>query len=138
MRILLVVHAFPPSGLGGCEVYAQAQARELLKNGDDVLVLTREADSDAPEYRVRREERDGLSIVWINNTFRKTTSFEETYRNPAIGAIAAEVIDAFTPDVAHVHHLTCLSTTIVDALAARHIPCIVTLHDYWLLCHRGQ
>ena len=34
--------------------------------------------------------------------------------------------------------LTCLSTTIVEALARRRIPCFFTLHDYWLLCHRGQ
>jgi GT2 family glycosyltransferase/glycosyltransferase involved in cell wall biosynthesis len=34
--------------------------------------------------------------------------------------------------------LTCLSTTIVHALAKRRIPCVFTLHDYWLICHRGQ
>src|SRR5262249_28589053 len=54
------------------------------------------------------------------------------------GAIAARVIDRFRPDVAHVHHLTCLSTEIVSVLADRGIPCFVTLHDYWLMCHRGQ
>ena len=26
----------------------------------------------------------------------------------------------------------------MPALAARAIPCFVTLHDYWLICHRGQ
>ena len=44
----------------------------------------------------------------------------------------------FRPDVAHVHHLTCLSTGIVSALKQRGIPTVLTLHDYWLLCHRGQ
>jgi GT2 family glycosyltransferase/glycosyltransferase involved in cell wall biosynthesis len=60
------------------------------------------------------------------------------YRNERLGAAAEQLIDAFTPDVAHIHHLTCLSTTIVRALAERRIPCFVTLHDYWLICHRGQ
>ena len=100
--------------------------------------FTREQDPNRAEYDVRTEQRDGLRIVWVNNTFRNTRTFEETYRNEAIGAIASRVIDDFKPDVAHIHHLTCLSTTIVRSLAERRIPCFVTLHDYWLICHRGQ
>src|SRR5262249_3966889 len=73
-----------------------------------------------------------------NNTFRNTTRFEDTYANDTIGRIAEAVIDEVRPDAAHIHHLTCLSTSIVGSLAARNIPAIVTLHDYWLLCHRGQ
>ena len=59
--------------------------------------------------RVRRSHRAArrpARIVWMNNTFRNTRTFEETYRNDAIGAIASRVIDDFQPDVAHVHHLT--------------------------------
>ncbi len=138
MRVLVVVHAFPPGSEGGCEVYVQAQARALARRGDDVVVLAREADPNRSEYAVRREERDGLRIAWVNNTFLKTRSFEESYRSPAIAAVAARLIDEFRPEVAHVHHLTCLSTLIVPALVERGIPCFVTLHDYWFMCHRGQ
>ena len=139
MRILEVVHGFPPAALGGSEIYAEAHARALQEHGgDDVLVLTREHDPNRAEYDVRAADRDGLRVLCINNTFRDTRTFEDTYRNEAIGAIAARVIDEFKPDVAHVHHLTCLSTTIVRSLADRRIPCFLTLHDYWLLCHRGQ
>ncbi len=106
--------------------------------GDTVTVLTREDVAGAPEFRIRRETRDGLELVWINNTFRTTRRFEETYVNAHITARAAQVIDTARPDVAHVHHLTCLSTTIVDELARRAIPVVLTLHDYWLICHRGQ
>src|SRR5262249_26393813 len=60
------------------------------------------------------------------------------YANPAIGEAAERLIEACSPDVAHVHHLTGLSTTIVRSLADRAIPCYDTLHDYWLICHRGQ
>jgi GT2 family glycosyltransferase/glycosyltransferase involved in cell wall biosynthesis len=74
----------------------------------------------------------------VNNTFRSTRTFEETYANGTIDAIACRVIDNFKPDAAHIHHLTCLSTGIVDVLAERRIPAILTLHDYWLMCHRGQ
>jgi GT2 family glycosyltransferase/glycosyltransferase involved in cell wall biosynthesis len=138
MRILEVVHGFPPAAQGGTELYAHTHALALGGCGDDVLVLTREQDPNRAEYDVRTETRDGLRIVSVNNTFRGTRTFEETYRNEAIGAIAGGVIDEFTPDAAHIHHLTGLSTTIVRSLAERQIPTVFTLHDYWLMCHRGQ
>jgi GT2 family glycosyltransferase/glycosyltransferase involved in cell wall biosynthesis len=138
MRILVVVHGFPPSAQGGSEVYAHAHACALAADGDDVFVLTREHDPSRPEYNVRRDDRGGLRILRVNNTFRNTRTFEDTYANSVIDAIANGVIDHFRPDAAHVHHLTCLSTGIVGLLAERCIPTILTLHDYWLICHRGQ
>lgn len=139
MRILVVVHGFPPAAHGGAEIYAHAHAKALRATfGDEVFVLTREQDPSRPEYAVRTEARDGLQIAWVNNTFRHTRSFEDTYRSETIGAIASRLIDDFRPDVAHVHHLTGLSTTIVSSLAERGVPCFLTLHDYWLICHRGQ
>jgi GT2 family glycosyltransferase/glycosyltransferase involved in cell wall biosynthesis len=138
MRILEVVHGFPPAAPGGTELYAHAHALALRDCGDEVLVFTREQDPTRAEYDVRTETRDGLRVVSVNNTFRGTRTFEETYRNEAIDAIAGRVIDEFKPDAAHIHHLTGLSTTIVRILAERRIPSVFTLHDYWLMCHRGQ
>jgi glycosyltransferase involved in cell wall biosynthesis len=139
MRILFVVHGFPPGASGGTEIYAHDLARELARSGEDeVFVLAREADASRPERTVRRERRDGIDVTLVNNTFRECRSFEETYRNGRIRAIAARLLDEIRPDVCHVHHLTCLSTDIVDELADRGIPVVVTLNDYWLLCQRGQ
>lgn len=139
MRVVVVVHGFPPRAQGGSELYAEALARALrAQHDDDILVVTREQDASRPEYAIRRETRDGLEIAWINNTFAEAHRFEDTYRNVVIDDLAARLIDEQRPDVAHVHHLTCLSTGIVPALAARHVPVVLTLHDYWLMCHRGQ
>ena len=139
MRVLVIAHGFPPQVQGGSEIYAHDHARALRERcGDEVFVLTREQDASRPEYDLRLEDRDGLRVAWVNNTFRATTSFEDSYRNPAIARIAERLVDEWKPDVAHAHHLTCLSTEIVDVLASRRIPIVYTLHDYWLLCHRGQ
>ena len=128
---------FRPRPEGGAEIYAHAHAAALRRAGDDVS-FTRDQDRATEEPRARRDEEHGLRIVRVNNTFRNTRTFADTYRNEAIGAIAVRVIDDFKPDLAHIHHLTCLSTTIVRSLAERRIPRFMTLHDYWLLCHRGQ
>ncbi|MEQ1729815.1 MAG: glycosyltransferase, partial [Vicinamibacterales bacterium] len=106
--------------------------------GDAVLVLTRESDQERPEFDVRETLHRGVRVLRINNTFRNVRSFEESYTQPRLATIAADVIDAFAPDVAHIHHLTCLSTRVPELLRSRGVPCFMTLHDYWLLCHRGQ
>jgi GT2 family glycosyltransferase/glycosyltransferase involved in cell wall biosynthesis len=139
MRVLLVVHGFKPRALGGTELYAEAHARELASShADTVLVLAREADATRPELTVREEARDGYRVQWINHTFRASTSIEDAWRAPHVAAALVPVIDAFAPDVAHIHHLTCLSTLLPSMLAARRVPVVLTLHDYWLMCHRGQ
>jgi GT2 family glycosyltransferase/glycosyltransferase involved in cell wall biosynthesis len=139
VRVLIVAHGFPPFAQGGSEHYAHQMAQALGATcGDDVAVLTREQDPSRPDYDVRVESRDGVRVTWVNNLFRAVRSFEESYRNPPIAAIAARVVDEWRPDVVHMHHLTCLSTDIVEMLAERRIPMVYTLHDYWLLCHRGQ
>ena len=138
MRVLIVVHGFPPNAFGGAELYAQAHANALAEGGDRVFVLTREADRSRGEFHLRRELRERVEIAWINNTFASVRSFADTYMDDRIDRIAAGLIDEFKPDVAHVHHLTCLSTTVVRELAVRNVPVFHTLHDYWLLCHRGQ
>jgi glycosyltransferase involved in cell wall biosynthesis len=139
MRLMLVVHGFPPDAGGGTEIYVHDLARSLRNDfGDDVLVLAREADPGRPEMAVRREERGGVRLVFVNNTFRAGRSFADTYRNPSITGLAARVAEEFSPDAVHVHHLTGLSTDLVGALAGAGLPVIVTLNDYWLICQRGQ
>ena len=139
MRILLVVHGFPPAAGGGTEVYTRNLATAL---GDDphdrVMVLARESDPGRPEHAVRRVERGSVSATMVNNTFQACLSFEESYANPAIARIAGEVLDAWRPDVVHIQHLTCLSTGIPGEAVRRSIPVVMTLNDYWLICHRGQ
>jgi GT2 family glycosyltransferase/glycosyltransferase involved in cell wall biosynthesis len=139
MRILLVVHGFPPAVSGGTEIYAhdlEAALRRISKH--EVFVLTREADATRPEHAVRLDTSDGRQVYWINNTYRQCRSFEETYRHPALRAVVAEILDRVRPEVTHIQHLTNLTTDLLPELRRRNVPILFTLNDYWLLCHRGQ
>lgn len=42
------------------------------------------------------------------------------------------------PDVVHINHLSHLTTLIVDIIKKLEIPIIFTLHDFWMMCVRGQ
>ncbi len=139
MRILFVVHGFPPDALGGTEIYTEGIARAMRETfAEEVFVITREADEQRPEYAVREYERHGLTVFSINNNFSRCQSFAETYRSPAIRLITSRLVDRIEPDIVHIQHLTCLSTELVLELGQRRIPTVFTLNDYWLICHRGQ
>jgi len=139
MRILLIVHGYPPLASAGTEVYVETLANALAADGrDDVVVLTRDADPCRPEYDVCHETSGRVRVVRVNNTFQQCDSFASTYLNPDCLRVAMEQVAAIRPDVAHIHHLTCLSTGLPEALAARGCAVVMTLHDYWMICHRGQ
>ncbi len=139
MRILLVAHGFPPSASGGTEVYVRNLAAAFCASGQDhVMVLTREHDPHRPELSVRASLDGAVEVTTVNNTFQSCMSFEESYANPSIDQMAGRLMDDWQPDVVHIQHLTCLSTGIPDQAARRTIPVVMTLNDYWLICHRGQ
>ncbi len=138
MRVLLVSHGLPPHSRGGTETYVESLALALAAAGETVRVLARERDPSLPERHVRIEPREGFDVLFINNTFADSRGFADAWKNARLGRAALPFIDAFAPDVAHVHHLTCLSTDLVAALDGRGVPVVFTLHDYWLMCQRGQ
>jgi GT2 family glycosyltransferase/glycosyltransferase involved in cell wall biosynthesis len=138
MRILQVVHGLPPAASGGTEVYVHGLAGALAAGGDHVAVLTRHSDPNSRELALRRWMDSAVEVFSVNNTFRSCESFESSYSNPEIAKIAGAVLDQWHPDVVHVQHLTCLSTGIPRQASMRRIPVVMTLNDYWLICHRGQ
>lgn len=131
MRILQVIHTFPPYSQAGSENYTRALSHALRCLGHEVAVFHRVADPAQTEY-------EGLQVYRVNNTFPECNRFEWTYRNPAIDERFNSVLARFLPGVVHFRHLTCLSTTCVWAAKQRGIPVAMTLRGYWLICRRGQ
>jgi glycosyltransferase involved in cell wall biosynthesis len=138
VNVLQVVHGFPPFNQAGAELFAHGLARHLRSAGHDVQVFHRIADPEREEYAVERSEVDGLPVIRVNNTFRQCDRFERTYRNDTIDGIFGGVLDEQQPDVVHFHHVTCLSTNLIAEAHRRGIPMVYTLHDFWLICQRGQ
>ena len=139
MRVLLIVHGFPPVACGGTETYVADLAQALSRRPDvEVAVIAREGDPLRPELSIRTQQRGRVSVHLINNTFQTCESFEDSYRLPALQPALATLVDDLSPDVVHIQHLTCLSTGLVEEIARRGIAVLATLNDYWWICHRGQ
>jgi glycosyltransferase involved in cell wall biosynthesis len=137
LRICHVIHTFPPYSRAGSENYLEALAT-MQSREHTVSVFHRVAEPERPEYEVTEGERDGLSITKINRCFSDFSGLEDTYDAPAVAEAFAAHLDGFRPHVVHVHHTTCLSMRIVHEAKARGIPVVYTLHDFWLICARGQ
>lgn len=119
----------------GSEVYTQSLCHALAKT-HEVHVFTREENPFAPAYALRQERdpaepRVALHVVNMHGS-------RDRYRHEAVDRHLGDVIDRTRADVIHVGHLNHLSTSIVDEAARRGLPVVLTLHDYWLMCPRGQ
>ena len=133
MKILHIVHGFPPHNTAGTEIYTYNLSKELLR-GHEVSVFYRISELTKKEYELDCDKSSGLNIFTVNNTFRFCDSFEKFYRNDAITKQFIRVLDQIKPDIVHIQHLIFLSTTIIDEVKKRGIPIVYTLHDYWLIC----
>ena len=137
MRILQVIHGFPPHNVAGSEVYTYTLSRELAK-AHEVYVFHRVDAPERGEYDLQHTTYDGLKVWAINNTFRYCDSFEQTYRNDVIAEKFGHLLEQLGPDIVHFGHVLNLSTTLVAEAKRRGIPVIFTLHDFWLFCPLGQ
>ncbi|ACY13399.1 glycosyltransferase [Haliangium ochraceum] len=135
MKVLQVIHGYPMRYNAGSEVYTQTLCHGLADR-HEVHVFTREEDSFAPDYRMRREHDPDdarITLHLVNNPRNK-----DRYRAAGIDQRFAELLDRLRPEVVHVGHLNHLSTSLLREAATRSIPILYTLHDYWVMCPRGQ
>ncbi len=140
MRILHVVHQYPPDHVGGTELYTQAMARRQASAGHDVAVFCPEVgrgepgaaaiEDDQRVYRAGRARRGRLS-VFLSATGAGGSGGE-------IADAFADVLVAERPDVVHLQHLMGLPTEIGGIVRAAGIPYVITLHDYWYGCANAQ
>ena len=133
MHILKIIHGYPPNYNAGSEVYSQSICNELSKS-HKVSVFTREENIYAPCFSIRTEHvNENLTLYFVNNPQGK-----DGYRHQQMDNNFTDLLTKLNPDVAHVGHLNHLSTGLIDELNTLKIPIIFTLHDFWLMCPRGQ
>ena len=143
MRILQITHGFPPESVGGVEQHVDGLSTALAAAGHDVHVYARTSASDLPQGSFRLERSGNPTVTRVAYRWEGVDSLAAMYRcTPMADSLrkflAAERESGRGFDVAHVHHLTGMSTDSLDALREAGIASVLTLHDYWLMCPRGQ
>lgn len=135
MKILVIVHWFPPAKTGGTEVYADNLARGLQARGNDVHVYTTAKRPDRPQYEVSHTEIDGLPVTEVVHNW-KYQSFRNFYKDETMEGHLRDVLDKVQPDVACIQHLNFHGLGYPAILDERGIPMIYTLAEFLNICLR--
>jgi glycosyltransferase involved in cell wall biosynthesis len=138
LKILMVVHGFPPDSWAGVEVLSLTLARALRRRGHEVVFFIRTPGTeDEQDRELYPSEFDGFSVHRYVNRLG-ISGVDETYRfRPAEEAFMT-VLEAERPDVVHVQHMIHLSTGIVDRCRGVGVPCVATVSDFWPSCPKVQ
>lgn len=144
MRILQVVHTFPPHSYSGAEKYAQQLSTELARDhevhvfypiaGDEPYSLHSSRCDDYYTHELSLNGHKGVNFTNILGA----ASLAKTIRNARVETIFAEFIRRLRPDVVHFQHLMYLSAELIRIVKQEGIPTVLTLHDYWFLCPTVQ
>lgn len=135
MKILEVIHGYPPEYNAGSENYTETLAIELARKGHDLFIFCREEDPSRPEYEVRMHHDAKTKITkYVINT----TGKRHTFIDKKIDQAFERVLNKINPDIAHIEHLNHLSLNIPHILRKKGIRMVYTLHDFWFMCPRGQ
>lgn len=136
MKILVIVHVFPPKQSAGTEVYTYKLAKALQERGHDLCIYYTERDPDCPQYELRRGAYDGLPYFAVvhNHDFEH---FRGTYKDERMEEHLRMVLDEIRPDVVHVQHLHLHSIDYIGIIKERGIPIVYTLAEYLNICLRN-
>lgn len=144
MKILLTVHQFFPHHAAGTEVLTLSVARELIKHGHVVHVLTGHPSSaDLPEdERFDEYDFEGIHIHRFHHAYTlmagQTSMIEVGYDNRLAAAYFARILAKFNPDLVHFFHLNRLGTGLIEYAVQNGVPCFMTPTDFWTICPTGQ
>lgn len=133
MRVVHVVHQFPPEFRGGTEACVETLGAAQLARGDEVVVIAG-SDQRSEKGEITNEVVDGLTVRRVLR--RPGENYSMDHRNERVAETVCALVDGIAPDVVHLHHTLNLSGDLAARLSAGGRPVVATLHDFTLVCAR--
>lgn len=136
MRILLVSHRFPPTGVAGVERITQSLAAAFARYGDVVNVFTRAARSPAGTRDLLEMESeyltDGTCVYRLTGTHKGIGHF--LAHHELIERYYNRVLVETAPDVVHFLHLQDLSPRLPEITYRHGAAVVYSLQDFYYAC----
>lgn len=138
MKILLVAPHYPPTYVGGVELYVQRLAGYLCAQGIHCQVIAIERLWTAQSRLLVSTRHEGNVIVSRLDVPEPDRSerYRATYCNPTIRDWLIDVLRAQRFDLIHLHSGYLTGGAVLEAAHTCRVPVVVTLHDYWFICPR--
>ena len=110
LKVLKVIHGYPPHYMAGSEVYTANFCNEISKKVD-LSIFTRIEDEFTKPYNCSESRENGIRIIRVNKPSRDYT-FRSKYQDIRMIKIFQHYLDEIGPDVVHIGHLShCLLYT---------------------------
>jgi len=145
MKICFISSLYPPLVIGGAEISVEKTAKELVKRGYEVIVIT---TSDRKNIV---EKIEGVKIYRIyplnlystynhqkHSTFIKPIWHLIDLWNPHSYIIIKNILKKELPDIVHIHNFKGVSLSAFSAVKDLDLSLIFTAHDYSLICIRAN
>ena len=136
MKILLVIHHFPPDYSAGAEQYAYRIAQGLRRQGHAIEVVCIKSITEGTLIpSCTTDVYNGLPVHRLRFDLRQAPNpFEWSFRNPQLGHWLTLFLQQTRPDVVHFNSGYLLGGTVAEAALACNVPTVLTLHDFWFMC----
>ena len=137
-RVVHVVQGWPPFNHAGTETYARGLAVRQARSRQ-VSVHARLEDRERTLGEATELHDRGIRArLVVNNFTQRDPLSRNALRNQALERDFARFLDHEKPDLVHVHHLAGHSLGLLRAIAARRLPLVLQVQDWWLVCARAN
>ena len=124
--------------IGGVESHTRDLVRELGQRGHRAHVLALDLAEGLEPYSLATRTHEGVEVARMAYRYHDHRALLDLVENPRATAVLLGWLRARSLDVVHVHHASGWGLSILPAIAGTGTPVVMTLHDYWALCPRGQ
>lgn len=132
MRILQVIHQYPPFSSQGSELYCHHISNYLSGLGHQIGVF--HLSNTTPRYPKRLGKRIEAGISLYHCIDAGAYSRLANWPNQFLLNTFRNVLDEFDPDVVHFHNYLSLADNLVGLAKANAKAVTYTLHDFGLIC----
>jgi len=139
MKILFATSFFPPTHTAGTEKRTFGYAKTMLERGHQVQVVCAGDWELGEQYWVGYTDEiyEGIPVRRVHlNWQRSPDPNAYLYANPEIQKHFMEWLSTWEPDLVHITSCITLSASILQAIKDAGLPIILTLTDFWFVCHK--
>jgi len=136
LRVLFVVHNFPPHWFAGVEIYTFHLATSLIKQGIDVSVLYPLHRAGILQPKVEEDCYEGITVFRLlsDHTTPQHANLSSQISNEGAERTFTEFLSQRRFDIIHFHHTLSMPFSFIKVARQQGYPVCVTLHDFWFLC----
>lgn len=139
MKILLATSFFLPTHTAGTEKRTFGYAKALLERGYEVEVLCVGKWDEGQHYwnGYSDEIYQGIPVRRINLNWQKSPNPNGyLYNNRETAQFFRQCLDEWRPDLVHITSCLTLSASIIAIAREHNLPVVLTLTDFWFICHK--